>query len=618
MDIYEKNLEVIRLKDQRLYQAIMDEAYEQDDIIVEVENARNGMPIIKVVQEDTAVYMNSQYDPEKEAVKFVGQYQNVLDYSVMFFMGFGNPYAVKQLLGTLGEHVTLVFYESSIAIFLHTIRQYDVTDIINDDRVELFVKGLNTEQYIGEWSELITYENYRVCIFDALPKYRKLFPENCKEVEEIYHHLVQMMANNVETIAHFAKDRVRNDIYNMRHLDNCNCEEDFEDALPVDIPAIIVAAGPSLEKNVMLLKEAKGKAFIIAVDTIFKYLIERDIIPDLVVSVDPRKAMRLFEGAETAGVVLAMESCLNYRAVDLMAQQKVIFITSENAYYNMMFQLVGKHMYSLASGGSVSTMAFALAITWGFRRLVLVGQDLALAPDKVHAGNVGNQHGRLQGEQIPVEGYYGDTVYTSLDYKNYLDWYNVVVANNENLEVINATEGGADIRATVKMPLREVIDTYCTEEFDFERAIKDMPPSFPPEQKHLYVDKWKESVDILTELGYQLVKGARLADKGIKIIRKGRYSAKEIQKIQNDIDTILEYCESKDEIYFVDCMVAEKEKDILGDLYKAEVDNDEEYCRILEKLKSYMNSMESAIDEVKGLFQEIIAEVSGEVSSASK
>lgn len=621
MDIYEKNLEAIRLKDQRLYQAIMDAAYEQGDITVEAEDARNGMPIIKVVQEDTAVYMNSQYDPEKEAVKFVGQYQNVLDYSVMYFVGFGNPYAIKQLLGTLGEHVTLVFYEPSVAIFLHMIHQFDITDIARDTRVIIYVKGLNAAEYVSEWSQLITYENYRVCIFDALPKYRKLFSEDYKNLEEVYNYLVQMTMVNVETSAHFAKDEVRNDIYNMRHLDNCNCEEDFEGMLPVDKPVILVAAGPSLEKNVMLLKEAKGKALIIAVDTIFRYLFERDIRPDLVVSSDPRKSLRLFAGAKVAQIPLAMESSLNYKVVDFIAniaQQKILFVTSENPYYNTMFQLAGKNMYSLSAGGSVSTLAFALAIAWGFRRLVLIGQDLALAPNKVHAGNSGRQHGRLEGEQIPVEGYYGDTVYTSPDYKHYLDWYNLVVENNKDLEVINATEGGANIRGTIKMSLREVIDTYCNEEFDFERAIKDVPPSFSPGQKSLYVNRWRESVENLTELGYQLVKGARLAEKGIKTIKKGRYSAKEIQKIQDEINAILEDCESKDEIYFVDCMVAEKEKDILGDIYKAEASNDDEYCRILQKLKQYMNSMESAIDEVKGLFEEIIAEVSNEDSSGDK
>lgn len=608
MSIYEKNLEAIKLNNQKLYAAIKEAGYEQESIQVEAESAKNGMLITKVIDGTASIYLNSQYNPEKEAVKYVEQYQRVLDYSVMFFLGFGNGIIVRELLQVLGEHVTFVFYEPSVRLFLHTIQHFDVTDIIQDSRIRLYVKGLNDEKYIGDWNVMVTDENWQICIFDALPKYRKLFPVVCKELEDAYCYLINRAKINIETSAHFGKDEAYNDIYNMRHFDNCNCEEDFEGIFPTDMPVILVAAGPSLEKNVMLLKEAKGRALIIAMDTILKYLLTRGIKPDLVVSADPRKSYALFKSEGALQIPLAMESSLNYRIVDLMAQQRIIFISSENPYYNSIFQLVEKNMYSLAGGGSVSTLAFSLAIAWGFRRLVLVGQDLALSPDKVHAGNSGHDHGRLQKDLIPVEGYYGDTVYTSPDYNYYLNWYNIVAENNKDIEVINATEGGANIRGSVKMSLREVIDTYCTKEFDFEQAILNVKPSFSPENKNLYINKWKESVNNLTELGYKLVKGVRLAEKGIKIIRKGKYSASEVRKIQNQINIILQECESIDEIYFVDCMVAAKEKDILGDIYMAEADNDEEYCRILEKLKKYMNSLEPAVEEVKGLFEKIIAE----------
>lgn len=608
MSIYEKNLEAIKLNNQKLYAAIKEAGYEQESIQVEAESAKNGMLITKVIDGTASIYLNSQYNPEKEAVKYVEQYQRVLDYSVMFFLGFGNGIIVRELLQVLGEHVTFVFYEPAVRLFLHTIQHFDVTDIIQDSRIRLYVKGLNDEKYIGDWNVMVTDENWQICIFDALPKYRKLFPVVCKELEDAYCYLINRAKINIETSAHFGKDEAYNDIYNMRHFDNCNCEEDFEGIFPTDMPVILVAAGPSLEKNVMLLKEAKGKALIIAMDTILKYLLTRGIKPDLVVSADPRKSYALFKSEGALQIPLAMESSLNYRIVDLMAQQRIIFISSENPYYNSIFQLVEKNMYSLAGGGSVSTLAFSLAIAWGFRRLVLVGQDLALSPDKVHAGNSGHDHGRLQKDLIPVEGYYGDTVYTSPDYNYYLNWYNIVAENNKDIEVINATEGGANIRGSVKMSLREVIDTYCTKEFDFEQAILNVKPSFSPENKNLYINKWKESVNNLTELGYKLVKGVRLAEKGIKIIRKGKYSASEVRKIQNQINIILQECESIDEIYFVDCMVAAKEKDILGDIYMAEADNDEEYCRILEKLKKYMNSLEPAVEEVKGLFEKIIAE----------
>ena len=58
------------------------------------------------------------------------------------------------------------------------------------------------------------------------------------------------------------------------------------DILPTDIPAIVVSAGPSLNKNIVELRKAKNKAFIVAVDTAVKPLVKAGIIPDLYVVVD--------------------------------------------------------------------------------------------------------------------------------------------------------------------------------------------------------------------------------------------------------------------------------------------------------------------------------------------
>ena len=60
----------------------------------------------------------------------------------------------------------------------------------------------------------------------------------------------------------------------------------FVDVIPRNIPAIIVAAGPSLNKNILELKRLKGRAFIIAVDTAIKPLLNAGIIPDMYAVVD--------------------------------------------------------------------------------------------------------------------------------------------------------------------------------------------------------------------------------------------------------------------------------------------------------------------------------------------
>jgi hypothetical protein len=419
--------------------------------------------------------------------------------------------------------------------------------------------------------------------------------------------------SNLGVNERFGKQTVQNEIYNLRYLAHCNSEEDFEGVFPEDAPAIVVAAGPSLEKNVDLLQEAKGKALIVAVDTIFKYLMDRGIRPDVVVTADPHKGVHLFNFPGASTVPVAFDSPVNYRILDIMKDGKPIFISSECPYYNKLYETIGRQMYTLTAGGSVATLAFALVVAWGFRRIVLVGQDLALSPDKVHAGNVGTDRGRLQGELIPVEGYYGDTVYTSPDYHHYLEWYNIVVANNLDIEVINATEGGARIQGAVNMSLREVIDTYCNLSFDFEKTILEFPVNFDEKAFASIRKEWSQSIENLTQLGFKLVKGIGLVKTEITKIRKGKYSQKEVATVQKQINQILEECDSYSEIYFVDFLVSQKESDLLGDIYFEEKDSADECCRILDKLRHYMEMLENAIDEVKAHFTYILEQTQEEV-----
>lgn len=609
MSIYQNNLNAIKEKDNMLYQAVMDRKFDDEDIQLESVAAKDGTAILRITKDGKGYYMNSPYNPIQEAVKFANQYQEVIDYSVMFFLGIGNGIAADQIIQITGEHVRYLFYEPSPAIFLFVLEHFDLTELIENPNTRIIVKSLNDSYFDAELGGFAGLDNYKIIIYDALPKYKLLFPEDYKDMEDRYRYIINLIRVNIGTGKYFGKDTARNNIYNMRYLLHCNCEEEFEGVFPIDMPAILVAAGPSLEKNVHLLKEAKGKALIIAVDTALRYLVEQGVQPDIAVAADPRKPVCLFQNDKVRQIPLAIHSSVNYKAVELMAGQKIIYASSDNAYYDGIFQLAGRHMYSLRTGGSVSTLALSLAIAWGFRRLVLVGQDLALAPGKVHAGKDDIDTEKLTGELIEIEGYYGEPVYTSPDYKNYLDWYEMVVRTDDEMEVINATEGGAKIKGTVQMSLKEVIDTYCNQSFEFEQTIRNMPSTFSKDQEKELLNKWDTSVKNLEELGHNLELGIQLINQGIDIIREGGYSRDKVYDIHKRISAIVEESGSMDEIYFIDRMIAEKEEDVLSDIYEIEEDNDAEHCRMLEKLKQYLDSMCSAVEEVRSMFGEIIEEV---------
>lgn len=605
----EKNMNVIREQNEELYQAIQQYVQNQPEYCPEQVFAKDGTGITRLTVEGKEWYMNSQYRPLQEAVTFAEQYHAVIDYSLMVFLGFGNGILARQLRQFMGEHVLLLFYEPSAEIFLHTLRYYDISDLLMSENIHILVEDLNGQYIAKELTQNIKFENYRLAIYDALPKYRQLFPEKYQWLEDMYRDRVYAIIIYLNTQQNLGKSMAVNTIQNMKHLLNCNYWDDFSGVFPTDIPAIVVAAGPSLEKNVQVLKKMKGKAFIAAVDTALRYLAEQGIRPDLAVTVDAEKPIRLFEPEDVRKMQLVIDSGSNYQAADLLSGQKLIFSGGNYQYYRDVFQIAGRQFDFMENGGSVATVAFSLLRAWKFKRIILVGQDLALAPDKVHAGKDDVDLYKLDDDKIAIEGYYGDTVYTTWDYDAYRQWLEEKIAEEDCPEVINATEGGAKIAGAVQMPLQEVLDNYCQKEFDFEEAIRNVPPAF--NEKHLpeLLALWKDSVRNLEHLKRRFKEGIRLVEEEIRLISRGSYTKGDMRNINKRREKLFKESDSYVEIQLVDSMIAEEEERILDDLYEMEASNDEEHCRLLEKLKKYMVSMAEAAGEVKDLFRMVIDEM---------
>lgn len=605
MSIYDKNISVIKEKDKLLYDALVGDNIPNEETTYGVDISKNGLPIISANVDGDNYYLNSRYDPEREAERFVKQYSEVPDYAYMIFFGLGNGYIARELIHEKCEHITYLFYEPSAKLFQLVIHNFDISDILECERVRVIIKGMNDTDMDVAIGSGIGLENYKICIYDALPVYKKIYSKDEKNIEQKYRYQITMLTSDLETEKQFGLDRTRNNIYNLRKLYYCNTGEDFKGILPVDRPVIIVAAGPSLEKNAHYLKQAKGRLLIIAVDSALRYLISEGIIPDLAVLVDPRKPVELFGNEEIANIPLAIATDANYKIVEKM-NNKIIFISSEGDYYRRVFSLSNDSVGALPNGGSVATMAFSMAVDWGYRTIVLVGQDLALSKDKVHAGKDDFDTMKLKEDKIAIEGYYGGTVYTSRDYNFYREWYGMVISKEKSLKVINATEGGAKIDGTIRMSLKEVIDEYEVEQLDYEKMIREMLPVFSKNQISTLISMWEDSIEELLSLKQKLYIGMRESKKGSDLIRSKRGKKSEITRIQRRIKGIVDECDKRDEIYFVDCMIASEQADVLSDIFIGESDDEKEIGRVFGKLYEYIKALHSAIDDVVDMFYQVL------------
>ena len=93
-----------------------------------------------------------------------------------------------------------------------------------------------------------------------------------------------------------------------------------------EIPAIIVGAGPSLDKNINLLGRAQGHSMILASDAALKPLLLQGVTPSIVVNLDPQEEVaKFFQGVSHRGMTLIAPSIIHPRVLDLWKGNIVFF-----------------------------------------------------------------------------------------------------------------------------------------------------------------------------------------------------------------------------------------------------------------------------------------------------
>jgi hypothetical protein len=289
-----------------------------------------------------------------------------------------------------------------------------------------------------------------------------------------------------------------------------------------NIPAFIVGAGPSLDKNAHLLPECAKHGVIFGLDMSASAITAQGVEPDVMVSLESK----------------GMSKCLTYKqdkpynilAVDITAapenwdvdhKRRVCFTNSDPAYSEIITELGG---VPLAFGGSVSLTAFALAYYWGCNPIILLGQDLAYTGQRTYATNcifeeqtikrtkaddprkgdmiefIGcPERGRNKPISVVDAAAWGDpktTVETSHEMLTYRDW-TAETSQKINARVINATEGGLHTKNIIEWPLQKVLNMLSVKKpipkeyiiADLHDAIDNTGPS-----THEEVEEYKLSI----------------------------------------------------------------------------------------------------------------------------
>ncbi len=456
-----------------------------------VEMAADGERILGIERENRKWYLNSRYDTAFAAAVYAGRYQ-VRAYGTYFVFGFSDGRHVREFLKKCDDTNHIVICEPSVEVFEECCEQFDVSDILEDKRVRFYIPDV-TDSIEDIMKKNLQYSDFTFTEFCILPGYDILFHEECEEFQNLIIERLRDEAVKKGTSLSFQRVIPRNTLYNMKHTIRTRNIGQIREALegyPLeDIPAVIVCAGPSLDKNIQELKKIQGKALIIVVDAALRAVMRAGIHPDLVCTVDPNPPERFFTDLDLRGLTWCCENASKPEIIRKYGERVYYFGYFEKGWNQTLSEMLGYGFPVLPTGGSVSSIAFAMALYFGFRKIVFMGQDLAFTGGKSHTsgieGALGDNDKYIKSRCLmEVEGIDGTMLQTDFQMWYYKQWFEKAIRDGgDRMRVIDATEGGAKIEGTENMKMSEVVAGECPAEFDFRKIEQAIPPAFSAEEQ---------------------------------------------------------------------------------------------------------------------------------------
>ncbi len=228
-------------------------------------------------------------------------------------------------------------------------------------------------------------------------------------------------------------------------------------------PAVIVATGPSLNKNIDLLAEYQDKALILACDASLEPLRKHSIKSDLVGTVERglKTYQKFYEGKNLENEVFFGPAIVRPELIAEFPERRILCFKENGAYYEM-FNKFTDGASEGVYGASVAHILLHLAHKLECDPIILVGQDFAYAKDGTsHAeSSEVSEDIDIQDANLFIEGIDGEMLATSPIWKMFLTVSENMIEKYDIDNVIDATEGGAKIKGTEIMTLKEALGDY--------------------------------------------------------------------------------------------------------------------------------------------------------------
>ncbi|EAJ3129776.1 motility associated factor glycosyltransferase family protein, partial [Campylobacter jejuni] len=384
-------------------------------------------------------------------------------YPVLYFYGFGNGVLFKALLQNK-NHQHIVVFEKDIEIIWIMFHILDFSNELQNSRLMVLqTSSLDIEFFSNFCSSKPFFQFSRIYFLELMSHYYERFHEDVlelnKKLAETFKYSILSHGNDPLD----ALQGIEQFVYNLpQMITHPSYKELLSKRKNLSDTAIIVSTGPSLTKQLPLLKKYANKATIFCADSAYPILAKHDIKPDYVCMLERSEFTAEFFnhdfGEFDREVCFIIKSVVHPNAINYLTKKTDNF-TLVSTYASFINYLKLDHFGYFNMGFSVAHMACYLSLHLKHKNIIFIGQDLAYAKNgNSHPDDYQNSatYESKAHEPILTKAYGGKgevkTHHVWLMFKQNLEQDIEKIQKYLDTKVYNCTEGGARIKGAIEKP----------------------------------------------------------------------------------------------------------------------------------------------------------------------
>ncbi|EAL8539918.1 DUF115 domain-containing protein [Campylobacter jejuni] len=399
-------------------------------------------------------------DPIKELQTMLNTYNDkYLLYPVLYFYGFGNGILFKALLQNK-NHQHIVVFEKDIEIIWIMFHVLDFSSELQSARLMVLENDkLQAQDYTELCSSKPFFQFSRIYFLELMSHYYERFHEDILGLNK---KLAENFKNSIVSHGNDPLDAlqgIEQFVYNLpQMITHPSYKELLSKRKGISDTAIIVSTGPSLTKQLPLLKKYASKATIFCADSSYPILAKHGIKPDYVCMLERTEITAEFFnhdfGEFDKDIVFICAGVVHPKAIEyLKGRNRKYLIIPRYLYFPIYIKL--KYFDFLYNTPSVAHMSYFLSVLLNHKNIIFIGQDLAYAengnshPDDYQ--NSANYESQMY-EHILTEAYGGKKEIKTHEFWIFFKQILEAMIIKYHIITYNCTEGGARIEGTIEKP----------------------------------------------------------------------------------------------------------------------------------------------------------------------